>query len=64
VTIKGITIPKGAVVECPPWLLHRDPEYWPEPEKFDPDRWAVGFWAYMTLQLFLIRFGSMYCVFI
>jgi len=38
VTIKGITIPAGTVVETPPWVLHRDPEYWPEPDKFDPER--------------------------
>ncbi|CAL8096999.1 unnamed protein product [Orchesella dallaii] len=40
VTIKGITIPAGTVCETPPWVLHRDEEYWPEPDKFDPDRFA------------------------
>jgi cytochrome P450 len=40
VTIKGITIPKGTLVETPPWVLHRDPEYWPEPNNFNPDRFA------------------------
>ncbi|CAG7828176.1 unnamed protein product, partial [Allacma fusca] len=40
VTIKGFTIPKGTIVETPPWVLHRDPEYWPEPNNFDPDRFA------------------------
>jgi len=38
VTIKGFTIPAGTVVETPPWVLHHDPGYWPEPNKFDPDR--------------------------
>lgn len=40
VTIKGFEIPAGTVVETPPWVLHRDPEYWPNPDKFDPDRFS------------------------
>jgi cytochrome P450 len=33
-------IPAGAAVTMSPWLLHRDPRWWEDPEGFDPDRFA------------------------
>lgn len=36
--IGGFRIPKGANVTISPWLIHRHPELWQEPERFDPDR--------------------------
>jgi cytochrome P450 len=39
VEIGGYTIPSGTVVIFSQYLLHNDPRFFPEPERFDPDRW-------------------------
>ncbi|XP_046572926.1 cytochrome P450 3A19-like [Haliotis rubra] len=38
-TIKGWTFPKGAFVNIPIVIMHRNPEIYPEPKKFKPERW-------------------------
>ncbi|XP_036923623.1 cytochrome P450 3A19-like [Sturnira hondurensis] len=40
VKINGVFIPKGTVVIVPSFILHRDPEYWSEPEEFHPKRFS------------------------
>jgi len=35
----GYTIRRGSIVLASQYLVHRDPRWWPEPERFDPDRW-------------------------
>lgn len=40
VEINGFVIPKGMVVMVPTWPMHRDPEIWPEAEKFKPERFS------------------------
>lgn len=35
--IDGFHIPAGSMVMISPYLTHRHPEYWSNPEKFDPD---------------------------
>src|SRR5690606_22387582 len=31
-------IPKGSLVDVPVYLLQRDPRHFPDPDRFDPDR--------------------------
>ncbi|KAF0037117.1 hypothetical protein F2P81_009991 [Scophthalmus maximus] len=40
IKIKDITILKDMVVLVPVYALHHDPELWPEPEEFKPERFS------------------------
>jgi cytochrome P450 len=34
----GYPLAPDTMIGIAPWLLHRDARYWPDPERFDPDR--------------------------
>ena len=38
--IGGYHIPAGADVVLAPWITHRHPAFWDQPERFDPDRFT------------------------
>lgn len=35
----GHRIPRDSFVGIVPWVNHRDPKWWPQPERFAPQRW-------------------------
>lgn len=37
--VDGVTVPAGTTVAIPIWLLSRDPELYPDPDAFRPERW-------------------------
>ncbi|HSJ03065.1 MAG TPA: cytochrome P450, partial [Verrucomicrobium sp.] len=37
----GVRLPAGAQVMISPYTLHRHPDFWPDPEMFDPSRYTV-----------------------
>ena len=38
--IGGYSVPKGSMVLMSQYVSHRDPRYFPDPERFDPERWT------------------------
>ncbi|XP_063235051.1 cytochrome P450 4C1-like [Bacillus rossius redtenbacheri] len=40
VSVNSYTLPAGTIVIIPIYLVHRNPEYFPNPDTFDPDRFS------------------------
>ena len=51
VEIHGVSIPKGITVTVPISVLHRDPQLWPEPEEFRPERYKSPGKGTLLIQL-------------
>lgn len=39
-TLGEYTVPAGTTIFYPFWAVHMNPEYWPEPDRFDPGRFT------------------------
>jgi cytochrome P450 len=40
IELAGYVVPAGANVVMSQWIMHRDERYFPNPQSFDPERWA------------------------
>lgn len=40
-TLGGHTIDKGALIILSQWVVHHDPRWWPNAERFAPERWLA-----------------------
>ena len=36
----GYHVPAGSLILVSQYVAHRDPRFWPDPERFDPERWT------------------------
>ncbi|KAG1680799.1 hypothetical protein FOA52_008132 [Chlamydomonas sp. UWO 241] len=53
-TVGPYSLPAGTTVLISPYILHRDPAHWDDPDTFSPERWArhqaaPGYQGFMTV---------------
>jgi cytochrome P450 len=57
VTIAGYEVPKGALLSINSFVMQRDPRFFPDPDRFDPNRFAPG-WEERIPRYAYLPFGS------
>ncbi|GAD93462.1 hypothetical protein PVAR5_2072 [Paecilomyces variotii No. 5] len=57
-TIENIYLPEGTIVGSQAYLIHRQPDVFPNPEAFQPERWLVDEQQYRILLRNFWTFGS------
>ncbi|HJQ69284.1 MAG TPA: cytochrome P450 [Blastocatellia bacterium] len=40
--IENFVVPAGSIILMSPWVMHHDERYYPDPFRFDPERWRPG----------------------
>ena len=56
--VGGYRVPAGADVMISPYTLHRHPGFWPDPERFDPERFDLANAATAARHYAYIPFGA------
>jgi cytochrome P450 len=57
VRIGGYVVPRGSLVTVNTYALHRDPRFFEEPERFDPERFGAG-WEERIPRYAFLPFGG------
>jgi cytochrome P450 len=57
VTIAGYDVPKGSLIIISPYVLHHDPRFFSDPERFDPERFAPA-WEERIPRYAYLPFGG------
>ena len=60
-TYGSTTLPAGSLMAFSPWVTHRDSRYWPDPLRFDPDRWNADAKRPPELSYFPMSAGPYRC---
>jgi cytochrome P450 len=59
----GYHIPQGATIFMSPYAMHRNPAYWPDAERFDPDRFLGERQKQITADMYLpFGVGARTCI--
>ncbi len=61
-SVGGFGIPRGAVVLMSQWVVHHDPRLYPDPFRFDPERWAADVPARPKYAYFPFGGGPRRCI--
>ncbi len=61
--IAGYSVSKGTWVYASQWSVHRNPDFFPDPEKFNPSRWEDGLAKQLPLgAYFPFSLGTRTCI--
>lgn len=60
--IGGFYLPARSTVLISPWVSHRNPQFWPAPEAFDPDRFLPGALEHPRLAYLPFGAGPRQCI--
>src|SRR6185369_8623513 len=55
-------LPRGTTMLMSQWIAHRDPDYWPEPVRFDPERFRPDAPARPKFTYFPFGAGPRQCI--
>lgn len=62
VLLGGFRIPKGSIVLLSPFVMHRNPKWWTDPESFRPERWETEDAARPKFAYFPFGGGPRLCI--